>query len=102
MLFKDKHVCLPHNLHNYYIMKKITVLISALLLISFFSCNTESINDEKITQDPNFRVFEAKVKKKGSVNGLRTSLDEPCMTTNLIAGQNYIAGTVTVDIDGEN
>jgi hypothetical protein len=83
-------------------MKKITVLISALLLISFFSCNTESINDEKITQDPNFRVFEAKVKKKGSISSLRMSLDEPCMSTNLIAGQNYIAGTVTVDTDGEN
>jgi hypothetical protein len=83
-------------------MKKITVLISALLLISFFSCNTENVNEEKITQDPNFRVFEAKVKKKGSISSLRASLEEPCMTTNLIAGQNYIAGTVTVDTDGEN
>ncbi len=84
-------------------MKKITFLISALFLIVFFSCSTDKIANEETNQDPNFRVSEAIVKNaKGNISSLRTSLDEPCITTNLIAGQNYIAGTVTVDTDGEN
>ncbi|OUR98180.1 hypothetical protein A9Q86_14080 [Flavobacteriales bacterium 33_180_T64] len=82
-------------------MKKITFILSALFLTVFLSCDTESINEEPeqaANSNPNFRV--ASTSGKGMFS--RASYDEPCMTTNLIAGQNDIAGTVSVDNDGEN
>lgn len=81
-------------------MRKVT-LLSAIILV-LFSCSSESItnnNQEELRLNPNFRVSE--FVKTGN-NMSRASLDEPCMTTNLIAGQNHIAGTVSVDVDGDN
>lgn len=83
-------------------MKKFTFISSALFLLVFASCSTEGVTEAEAKQDPNFRVTEAIIKNKSIISFGRASLDEPCMTTNLIAGQNYIAGTVTVDTDGEN
>lgn len=80
------------------IMKKITFILNALFLVTLLSCDTESVKEEQISKDPNFRVFE--VTNNGMLN--RGSYEEPCLTVNLIAGQNEIAGTVTVDNDGEN
>ena len=77
-------------------MKKSIFLFSALILLILSSCSTEKITDES-NLDANFRVTEAII--DGSLFS-RASLDDPCYTTNLIAGQNYIAGTVTVDLDG--
>lgn len=77
-------------------MKKITLITAMLFTLTFFNCNTE----EELTQDqsanPNFRVYES------SNSASRATIDDPCTTVNLIAGQNYIAGTVTVDTDGED
>lgn len=86
---------------NYIIMKKFTFIIYAMVLFVFLSCSTEKITEDTISQDPNFRVTESVI-NNSIINFGRTSLEEPCMTTNLIAGQHYIAGTVTVDTDGEN
>jgi hypothetical protein len=80
------------------IMKKNTFIVSALLLTAFMSCETETMTQEQTSSDPNFRISE-------SINNnmfSRETLDDPCMTVNLKAGQNHIAGTVTVDKDGEN
>ena len=84
---------------NLKIMKKITYLLSALILVVFASCETENIiESSQSLKNPNFRVTDATVDNSTS----RASLEDPCMTVNLIAGQNHIAGVVTVDTDGEN
>ena len=83
------------------IMKKFTLILSAILLATVFSCSTENIIEEETHTtklDPNFRVTASKIDRAFQ----RASLDEPCMSTNLIAGQNHIAGTVSVDNDGVN
>lgn len=85
-------------------MKKIPKVISVLLILTFFGCSTEKLNEETTNKEPNFRV-EAFIKRKSkSLNTTtsRESLDVPCMTTNLIAGQHHIAGTVTVDTDEDD
>ena len=81
-------------------MKTISQIVSVLCFAMLLSCSTEKLNEEAVSQDPNFRVTEAYRKARNkTINTSRESLEDPCMTTNLIAGQHHIAGTVTVDID---
>lgn len=80
-------------------MKKITFIFSALCLLIISSCSNENVLEDPINLDPNFRVSEDII--DGSLFS-RASLDEPCYTTKLMAGQNYEAGTVTVDLDGND
>ncbi|MBN2867845.1 MAG: hypothetical protein JXK08_04170 [Flavobacteriaceae bacterium] len=81
-------------------MKKFSLIALALIATLFTtSCENEETFVDKNTvtnADPNFRVTTA----NGNTASQRASYDEPCMTTNLIAGQNHIAGTVSVDFDG--
>ena len=82
-------------------MQKFPIPIILLLAALILSCNNESIETEAMLQfnDPNFRVNAGTVKYNFAS---RASYDEPCKTTNLIAGQHHIAGTVSVDIVDEN
>ena len=75
-------------------MKKLTLFVSVFTALILFNCNTEEIVDENLNVDlnPNFRVIESNPDL-----ALRTSLDDPCMVVNLIAGQNMVAGTVSID-----
>lgn len=78
-------------------MRNIKLVAVALISVAFFGCNSEELSNENTVQkNPNFRVVEGVT----SQDQYRTSLDVPCMTTNLIAGQNHVAGTVSVDRDG--
>ena len=83
-------------------MKNFTIIPLLLSVAFILSCSTEKLENSEIQtiSDPNFRVSE------NTVNRLfaRESYDEPCLTTNLIAGQNFDepAGTVSIDNDGEN
>ena len=81
-------------------MKKIAFLVSILSLSVFIGCNTELIsnNENTMTDDLDFIVTEDSVTEDSQSN----TSDETCLTTNLIAGQNHIAGTITVENDGEN
>lgn len=86
-------------------MKKIKFILSLFVMLSIISCNIDDVNEQLQQHDPNFRVAEAinKTNGKSSVNSTsRSSADEPCMTTNLIAGQHHIAGTVSVDMDEQD
>lgn len=74
-------------------MKTQNLLLTVLLSITFFNCNTEELSNEEINKNPNFRVVE----QISNDSSNRLSLDDPCMTVNLIAGQHYDAGTVTID-----
>ncbi len=70
-----------------------------LLALIFTGCSTEQQDIELATaKTPNFRVIEF---SKSNFHS-RASYDEPCMTTNLIAGQHHVAGIVSVDSDGVN
>lgn len=88
-------------------MKKSTILLSALFLFIFMGCSTdnESINESSV--NPNFRVFEYAPKGDNNFTGDKSveggeciAEGNECLTTSLIAGQNYTAGTITVSTDG--
>ncbi|NND52509.1 MAG: hypothetical protein HKN54_08880 [Flavobacteriaceae bacterium] len=86
-------------------MKKSTIMLSALFLFILMGCSTEN---DTITNsiDPNFRVFEYAPKGGNTFIGDKAVEDEciaegdACLTTALIAGQNYTAGTISVTTDG--
>ena len=80
-------------------MKNLKLLPTILLACLILTCSNEkSLESSSIEiQDPNFRVSE------NDLNNLISGTDdEPCITTDLIAGQHNIAGTVSVYNDGEN
>lgn len=80
------------------IMKKLNLLLTALLTILLINCTTEeSLNDNLETnKDPNFRVEEF------SNQFNRLDSEEPCIYLWLLAGQHDQAGSVSVDIEGED
>lgn len=85
-------------------MKRNTIYVLLYLTSILFSCNVENINSEEA------QVISAKNGKTKNENviiteGNNTSLEddnEHCKSVNLIAGQNHIAGSVTIDIDGDS
>jgi len=87
-------------------MNKVTLPLLAIMFIMVSSCSPEQLEtdvglDVSLDLDPNFRVIENTSKNiAGSTH--RSTIEESCLGVNLIAGQHHIAGTVTVDIDGEN
>jgi hypothetical protein len=79
-------------------MKNTIYVVAMLLALSFLSCNTEDITLIENISDANFRVTEQSI----DFESQRLSYDDPCLSTRLMAGQHYEAGTVTVDTDGVN
>jgi hypothetical protein len=86
-------------------MKKFTFLVILCLVSIFVSCNIEGVEGVEVETS----IFEKKGKVKNDnvviVEGDNTTandFDEHCKTVNLIAGQNHIAGTVTMDVEGDN
>ena len=80
-------------------MKKLTLLVSVFAALILLNCSTEEVVNENLTvdKDPNFRVIESNPN-----NASRESYDEPCTVINLIAGQNIIVGTVSIDVNEED
>ena len=86
-------------------MKNTTFLIIAFLTITLFSCNVENVENNESLKVP--ESLEKKKEPKDFIvtdndDGTIEDSDEHCKTVNLIAGQNHIAGTVIVDVDGDN
>ncbi len=79
-------------------MKKVILQILAFVTPLMLSCSPEQIEDDSL--NPNFRVIDATIRNIEQHN--RNAGDDHCLTTNLIAGQHHIAGTITVDIDGDD
>lgn len=79
------------------------LLALTLSVFVLFGCSTELISKDEISTSTNtdkkeYIVTEnTEVESQNSVND-----DQVCFTTNLIAGQHHIAGTVTIENDGEN
>lgn len=84
-------------------MKNITLQLFAFVTLLMLSCSPEQIEDTSLnlTLNPNFRVTESSSKDLDTHNR-NAEEEDHCLFTNLIAGQHHIAGTVTVDIDGDN
>jgi len=80
------------------IMKNLKLLSTFFMACLVLTCSNEnSLESGSIEiKDPNFRVTENVVENSSS------TLNEQCITVNLIAGQHHIAGTVSVNNDGEN
>jgi len=76
-------------------MKKITLIAAMLCTLMFFTCSTEEFTQD-LNTEANFRVYE------NSNAAKQTSIVNPCMTVNLIAGQNNIVGSVKVDTKGQD
>ncbi len=82
-------------------MKIITPYLIYLLLLTTLSCSIEDVNQEDpFNLDANFRTFQYS-EKDVNLNSARNVITF-CTETNLIAGQNYIAGTVNVQLDGDD
>jgi hypothetical protein len=79
-------------------MKKSIFIFSVLCLLLMSSCSTEKVLEDTIGIDPNFRVAESTINS----NSASREVVDACYTTNLIAGQNYIAGVVTVELEGND
>ena len=83
-------------------MKKNTFLIAICLVSTFLSCTTGNILSETTISEKRGNVKNDNVVITEGNNTTSDDFDEHCKTVNLIAGQNHIAGTVTIDIDGDN
>ncbi|WP_223032473.1 hypothetical protein [Hanstruepera marina] len=79
-------------------MKKLNLSSAVLAFITLFSCNTEELqlNDLETSKTPDFRVQEFNNQSQ------RNPLYDTCIYVQLIAGQQYEAGQVTVDIEGDD
>jgi hypothetical protein len=87
-----------NNPQNIITMKHINFFALGLLALTFLACNTEELsidNSETNSNNPNFRISESNF-----TLAARASTSDPCMVTNLIAGQHYTAGRVEVGSDG--
>ncbi len=69
---------------NLITMKSFTNLLLFTLLLTLFNCSTENISMEE-----DFNTLDINASSRASVT-------DPCMTIDLIAGQNIVAGTVSV------
>ena len=81
-------------------MKKLTFMLSALCLLVISSCSKDTEITQEQAANPNFRVTEYSTKSGSNFLGNRTVQEfadaTPCYSTDLIAGQNTIVGTVSV------
>ena len=78
-------------------MKKLTTIITALVLCVLFGCTSEQLDDQyankrKIKNTPK----ELPDETSSTDNG------EHCVYTNLMAGQHHTAGAVTIDVVDDN
>jgi hypothetical protein len=75
-------------------MKLRLQLLSLLSITLFLSCDKDQINPETSNEQNYFLVSEGTVNRNAQS---RASLDDPCIVVDLVAGQNTVVGTVTID-----
>lgn len=76
-------------------MKNTYLLVASLFLCILFGCTQDQITEEQ-------RTSERKMKDVSTDTTTETDTGEHCFYTQLIAGQHHVAGSVTVDIEGDN
>ncbi len=72
---------------------KASLLLICLVSSFYYSCEKSELANSK--NDQNY--FIIKESKKKNVIAKRASLDEPCIAVDLVAGQNDVVGSVTID-----
>jgi hypothetical protein len=83
-------------------MKKFTLLTLLCSVTILFNCNVENIQEQlQETSAKKEKLNNENVVITESENTTSQDTDEHCKTVNLIAGQNHIAGTVTIDVEGD-
>ncbi|WP_298900845.1 hypothetical protein [uncultured Psychroserpens sp.] len=65
-------------------MKRLN-LLTFLVFLCVFGCTENEIIDNSVNPE-----------------SITTNSDEPCFSTTLMAGQHHVAGSVTLDVDGDN
>lgn len=78
-------------------MKKVTTVLTVLFLALFFGCTNEQMDDQSAA---NKKIKNSPINLPDETSDPNN--DEHCVYTHLIAGQHHIAGSVTVDIVGDN
>lgn len=66
------------------------------VLCFFVGCTNEQMDDDQL------RKSKPKISQTAISNLPDTDNDEHCVYTNLIAGQHHTAGSVTIDVEGNN
>ena len=72
---------------------KASLLLICLVSLLYYSCEKSELANSQ--NDQNY--FIIKESKKKNVIAKRASLDEPCISVDLVAGQNEVVGSVTID-----
>lgn len=75
-------------------MKKFTFTFFVAFSIVIFSCSTENIDENAL------KNLNSEINIESTID--LENIGEECLSVNLIAGQNHVAGSVTVYNDGEN
>jgi len=70
---------------NYYTREGTSLLFNLIMLCAFFACT-----DEKLLEHQN------------NFDSVEADAEGSCVITNLVAGRHYVAGSVTVDVEGDN
>ena len=79
-------------------MKNTTYSLFLFLVFTLLSCDVEKLDNIESAEKKAKANFVVTQSDQGTIDGS----DEHCKTVNLIAGQNHIGGTVTVDVEGDN
>ena len=79
-------------------MKNLFKISAFMMLILVFNCSEEDATKLGTSENANIRIIEGS-SLPGDANA-RATIDDPCYVTDLIAGQNTIVGTVSVESDG--
>jgi hypothetical protein len=85
-------------------MKKVNLLV-VLFILCILGCTQEPIGEEQLTfekRGKDLTLPNPAESEDTSETSSETNSEDHCFYTNLIAGQHYVAGSVTIDIDGDN
>jgi hypothetical protein len=78
-------------------MKKLTTILSVLCLSVLLGCTSEQLDDQNARKG---KTKNSPVELPDETTD--TDNGEHCVYTQLIAGQHYTAGSVTIDVVGDN
>ena len=70
-----------------------TLLLICIISIFYFSCSKSELNYS--SNEQSFFIIKESTKKNSIAK--RSSLDEPCISVDLVAGQNEVVGSVSID-----
>jgi hypothetical protein len=73
-----------------------------LLTIFLFVCILMGCSQQEISKDEQFQERKKDIKILPAETTPETNHEDHCVYTHLIAGQHHVAGSVTVDLVGEN